>query len=159
MNSQETSLIRLAIPADMDAIKLLLPRLAEFELPPGRASRELWRGDLEMFLQWASGQRADLSVFVAQQQGLEIAGLAAVSLRDDLISGKPSAHLEVLVINKSAEGQGLGTRLIQRVEEHSKNSGALNLTLTVFATNQRARKLYEKSGLEAETMRYNKWFA
>jgi len=120
-----------------------------------------------MFEQWELGQRPDLSVFVASNAAHDdiapdistpdVIGVAAVSLRNDLISGNPSAHLEVLVIDKSAEGKGLGKQLLQLVENHATQSGASNLTLTVFANNKRARKLYEQSGLEAETMRYNKW--
>lgn len=149
--------VRAAVASDLDGISELLPRLAEFELPDGREANDVWRGDDEMFQQWASGKRTDVEVIVAENDRRKLSGVAAISMRKDAISSTASSHLEVLVIRKSDEGQGLGARLIATAENRAQSLGATSMTLNVFAANLHARKLYEKSGFYSEVIRYNKW--
>ena len=160
MAEQTTNIyqLRAAQASDLDGISELLPRLAEFELPDGREANDVWRGDDEMFQQWASGKRGDVEVIVAENENRQLSGVAAISMRKDAISSTASSHLEVLVIRKSDEGQGLGARLIETAESRAQSLGATSMTLNVFATNIHARKLYEKSGFYPEVIRYNKWF-
>ncbi len=156
-NYQSNYQLRTAIASDLDDISELLPRLADFELPDGREASDVWRGDEEMFQQWASGNRTDVEVMVAENDKQKLSGVVAISLRKDAISSTASSHLEVLVIRKSDEGQGLGARLIETAESRAQSLGATSMTLNVFAANSHARKLYEKSGFYSEVIRYNKW--
>ena len=161
--------IRDAVSGDLEHIIPLLPRLADFEIPEGREADELWAGDKAMMLDWANGERNDISVFVAiacvssvydvaddSNVSDSIVGVSAVSWRNDAHSGKSSAHLEILALDKSVEGMGLGKRLLERAELHAIENDASSMTLHVYAVNNRARKLYEKIGFEVEVIRYNK---
>lgn len=148
---------RAALVSDLDSISELLPRLADFDLPDGREANDVWRGDDEMFQQWASGKRTDVEVIVAENSSRQLSGVVAISMRQDAISSTSSSHLEVLVIRKSDEGQGLGAKLIETAENRAQSLGAASMTLNVFAANRQARKLYEKSGFYSEVIRYNKW--
>jgi len=152
--------IRNAVFGDIESIIALLPRLADFEIPEGREADELWAGDQAMMLAWANAEREDISVFVATANDTNgkdsIVGLSAVSWRNDVHSGKSSAHLEVLALDKAVEGQGLGRRLLETAEQHAIENNASSITLHVYAVNGRARKLYEKIGFEVEVIRYNK---
>jgi len=148
--------IRAATPNDIDAIVALLPRLADFDIPAGRESDDLWAGDRDMLLAWSEGKRDDVAAFVALDAQDTIIGLSALSLRKEMLSGQPSSHLEVLALAKDAEGQGIGRQLMDTAEQYAIRHGALSMTLHVFAANQRARQLYEKTGYDGELIRYSK---
>jgi len=156
--------VRNAVAEDLENIIPLLPRLADFEIPQGREADELWAGDKAMMLAWANGERKDINVFVATVcasvsddiANESIVGVSAVSWRNETYSGKSSSHLEILALDKSVEGMGLGKRLLETVEQHAVENHASSMTLHVYATNNRARCLYEKIGFEVEVIRYNK---
>ena len=157
MRENEGYKLRVAIAPDLEPIRGLLPRLADFDLPAGRFAEDVWRGDDDMFRQWANGKREDLEVIVAEDTNKRISGVVAISMRKDAIADAASSHLEVLMIGKSDEGRGLGARLIKTAESRARELGATSMTLNVFAANQQARRLYEKSGFYSEVVRYNKW--
>ena len=87
----------------------------------------------------------------------QIQGIILVTLRDEMLSHEPSAHLEAIVVSPKARGQGLGRRLLMRTEERVKALGAESLTLHVFSNNTRARSLYRSQGFEEEMLRCIKW--
>lgn len=149
--------IRPATPRDLDAILTLLPRLAAFKLPERRVAEDLWQGDAALLREWSIGKAPQCIVSVATDDGGEIAGVAITQLRKELLSGAPSAHLEVLVVREGAEGRGIGNALVEDAEATAAARGAESITLHVFATNDRARQLYERRGYEAELLRYIKY--
>lgn len=142
-------------PQHVEAMLALLPRLADYDIPPSRDARDLWRHDEALLRQWQAGN-ADCIVHVAVDANDEVVGLSLVRLRAELLSGAPSAHLEALALDKRAEGKGIAQALLQRAEEASLAQGAGSMTLHVFAVNRRARKLYERAGYDGELMRYIK---
>jgi ribosomal protein S18 acetylase RimI-like enzyme len=64
--------------------------------------------------------------------------------------------LEVIVVRDDAEGQGIGKALIGVIERAVQERGARSVTLHVFATNTRARAVYERLGYSGELIRYIK---
>lgn len=147
--------IRRANSDDLQQIKALLPRLANFEVPANRLPEQLWQGDLELILAWANNERPDVTVMVAVDDDT-VLGLAAVSERRELLSREPSVHLEVLSLDECAEGHGIGSALMREVEQIALDKGARCISLHVFSANQRARALYERHGYAAEIIRYFK---
>ena len=150
--------IRPATPADLDAMLALFPRLAAFELPPRRVPEHLWHGDAELLQAWAAGRAPNLLVRVAVDANDKVLGVALISLRDELLSHAPSAHLEVLAVDAAAEGRGLGRALLDSAEEAARARGAQSMSLHVFAKNTRARAVYERMGYDGELLRYIKHF-
>ncbi len=153
----DKAVVRAATPTDIDGILELMPRLAMFELPDERDPKDLWRHDAEMAKRWAAGDAPNCRVHVADAEG-RIVGLAMVTLRPELLSEAPSAHLEALAVEDGFEGQGLGRQLIEAAETGALAGGAASMTLHVFARNERARALYERSGFDGELLRYIKRF-
>jgi ribosomal protein S18 acetylase RimI-like enzyme len=149
-------LIRPAMPHDLDAICELLPRLAEFELPPGRVPRHLWQGDEKVLRAWAAGKDHSCLVHVAEGREKRLLGAAMARLRTEMLSGEPSAHLEILMVAKEAEGHGIGKALVSASEFTSRVHGAKSMTLHTFSTNTRARRMYEELGYFGEIIRYGK---
>jgi GNAT superfamily N-acetyltransferase len=136
----------------------LFPRLASFDLPDNRNPKHLWADDARMLTDWAAGNRDDCFVLVAKDEEDRVLGVAIVTLKPELLSHAPSAHLEALVVADNAEGQGVGGSLLAAAEEEARQRGALSMTLHVFALNQRARKVYERAGYDGELIRYIKSF-
>ena len=151
--------VNLANPDDCDAMLELFPRLASFELPNGRNPDHLWRGDADMLREWASGANENCLVNVARDDDGSILGVAMVTLRPELLSHSPSAHLEVLVVAESAEGRGVGTALLEAAETGAREHGARSMSLHVFASNTRARRVYERAGFDGELLRYIKLYS
>ena len=71
-----------------------------------------------------------------------------VTLREELLSHAPSAHLETIVVAPAARGRGIGRSLLARAEDRAQQLGAQSLTLHVFSNNHRARRLYQRGGYE-----------
>lgn len=148
-------IVEAAMFEDRDAIMALLPRLAAFEIPNQRAPEELWQGDAEMVQQWVDKERTNMDVWLVRANN-SVIGVSIVSYKPELLTNKPSAHLEVLAVDKSAEGQGVATALIQYSEKMAVDKGAQFMSLHVFANNERARALYDRQGFDGELMRYIK---
>jgi ribosomal protein S18 acetylase RimI-like enzyme len=148
--------IRPAQLDDLDAIRELMPRLAEFELPRGRVAEHLWKGDEKILLAWAAGKEPGCLIQVAVSEDQHILGVAMSRLRDELLSGEPSAHLEALMVAKSAEGSGIGRALMDAAESAAAERGAKSMTLHAFASNTRACRLYDGLGYDGELIRYTK---
>ena len=148
-------LIRFGTPLDLPGIEILLPRLADFDVPSYRVPEHLWQGDRDIILEWAQGYRDDIEVAVATAED-SVVGVAVLTLRKELLSGEPSAHLEVLAVAASVEGFGVGSALLREVETIALKNGARSISLHVFSKNKRARALYERQGFNGELMRYFK---
>jgi ribosomal protein S18 acetylase RimI-like enzyme len=148
--------VRNAVRDDGEAILALMPRLAAFDVPESRNPVDLWRSDAAMLQRWLDGENPECVVHVAVGDDKELLGFAMTSLRPELLSHEPSAHLEAIAVDERAVGKGVGKALLAAVEEEAREKGALTVTLHVFARNSAARGFYERSGYDGELMRYIK---
>lgn len=148
--------VRQAVGEDGDAILALMPRLASFDVPQSRNPVDLWRSDAAMFRRWLDGEAEECFVHVAVDDANQLLGFTLVSLRPELLSHEPSAHLEAIAVSEDAEGSGIGQALLTAAENEARTKGAKTMTLHVFAVNGRARRFYEKSGYDGELLRYIK---
>lgn len=148
--------VREAGAGDGEAILALMRRLASFDVPESRNPVDLWRSDAAMFEQWRNGEAPECFVHVAEDETQKVIGFSLTSLRPELLSHEPSAHLEAIAVSEDAEGMGVGQALLAAAEDEARAKGATTITLHVFAVNTRARGFYEKSGYDGELMRYIK---
>ncbi len=151
--------VRSGVNEDGEAILALMPRLAAFDVPNSRNPVDLWRSDAAILQRWLDGEATECFVHVAVDDARKLLGFTLVSLRPELLSHEPSAHLEAIVVGEGAEGMGVGRALLTAAESEAKSQGALTITLHVFASNTRARGLYEQSGYDGELLRYIKELA
>lgn len=63
-------------------------------------------------------------------------------------------HIGDLIVLEEYRGQGIGKQLIEKVEEHYKNSEFENINLTTYQF--QAPEFYKKCGFEVEFIRKNK---
>lgn len=62
--------------------------------------------------------------------------------------------MDGIAVKKEAQGQGVGTKLLETIFSYAREEGFQRVRLDVVDTNPGARKLYEKLGFEAkQTMR------
>lgn len=149
--------IRNATLNDQERLMELLPLLADFDIPEARKPEDLWHGDVPL-LQAVLADTADQSFLdVAVNNAGRILGFVLVTMREELLSHAPSAHLEAIVVSPQARGQGLGRTLLQHTEDVVKSRGAHSLSLHVFNKNDRAKTLYSSHGFDNELIRAIKW--
>ena len=147
--------VRDALATDGDAMLALMPRLADFDVPAHRQPEHLWSGDAAMLRRWLTGDADQCLVQVASIND-EIVGFILTTLRPDLLSHAPSAHLEAIAVAPSSEGRGAGKALLRAAEENARKHGAEAMTLHVISSNTRARAVYEYFGYRDEMLRYFK---
>lgn len=148
--------VRNARAKDGEAMLAILPRLAAFELPESRTAEHLWVHDAALMREWIDGKADNVLMHVAEDGDQSIVGVAMVTLRPEMLSHEPSAHLEAIAVSEDVEGQGVGQRLLDAAENEARAQGAKTITLHVFSNNKRARGFYERSGYDGELMRYIK---
>ena len=148
---------RAASPNDYGALLKLLPQLADFEIPIRRVAKDLWEGDAALLKEVLEKKSRVTFADVAVDSNDQIQGVILVTMREEILSHEPSAHLEAIVVTPDARGQGLGRRLLKRTEKRVRELGAISLTLHVFSNNSRARSLYRSYGFDEEMLRCIKW--
>ena len=148
---------RPATAEDYDDLLLLLPELADFEVPIRRVASDLWEGDARLLKSVLEQKTSVTFADVAVDKYDKIQGVIMVTIREEFLSHQPSAHLETIIVAPAARGQGLGRRLLERAEARAAELGAQSLSLHVFSNNLRARSLYKSHGFEEELLRCIKW--
>jgi GNAT superfamily N-acetyltransferase len=146
--------LRRATADDARTLELLAARLAGFELPPWRTAEEIASADGRAMLAAVRAGHADDEVLIAERDGAA-AGCLHLLVATDFF-GRRHAHLSVIAVTEAAEGSGVGRVLMRRAEQWARERGLALLTLNVFATNARARRLYERAGYAPEVMKYVK---
>jgi ribosomal protein S18 acetylase RimI-like enzyme len=149
--------IRPATSEDQARLLELLPLLADFDIPKARKAQDLWLGDVPLLKAVLAGKADQTFLDVAVNEEDYILGLVLITMREELLSHAPSAHLEAIVVSPEARGMGLGRTLLQHTEDAVSRRGAHSLSLHVFNKNQRAKSLYTSQGFDNELIRAIKW--
>ena len=146
-------IIRPAQPGDREFVLALADRLVSFDVPAFRTKDELAEGDRRALAAWFRDPKPDEALFVAEIEGRQ-AGCAYLVTHVDYFNERTHAHLSVLAVTAEAEGQGIGSALLDRSEAWARERGSDRLTLSALVTNSRARSLYERRGFTGEYIRY-----
>lgn len=142
---------------DLTSMLDLLPQLADFNLPAKRNPNDLWESDAQLLQEVIQGDANESFADVITGDDDQPLGMILITLRKELMSKAPSAHLEAIVVQPQARGRGLGRKLLAHAEKASAARGAQSLSLHVFSNNLRARGLYDEAGFDSELIRAIKW--
>lgn len=145
---------RTATPADVDALRHLASRMANFELPPWRTAAEVCEADANAMVNAVTAGDPDSQVFIVERGG-RVAGCLHMLVAQDFF-GRRHAHISVVAVSEEAEGTGVGMALMDLADQWARRRRLPLITLNVFAANARARRLYEKAGFTAEVIKYAK---
>ena len=60
-------------------------------------------------------------------------------------------YLQAIAVDKELRGEGVGSTLIDSIEDRARATGSTRLSLDVSAKNEGARRLYERRGMTVES--------
>ena len=148
-------LIRLAEDDD-DFILALVPRFADFALPPWRRRHECIEGIRQDLLRHLEDQPANSYLFVAENADGERVGFVHLQRTTDFFTGRGNCHISDLAVLPQHEGTGVGKALLAHAEDWAREHHCALVTLAVLPGNERARALYEASGYGVDLLRLAK---
>lgn len=86
----------------------------------------------------------------------QIVGLAGAFLHLAIEHDRPVARLTGLVVHQGWRGRGIGTRLMEHLEEWAQQQGAVAITLTSADHRHGAHEFYRHIGYEQTGVRFTK---
>ena len=137
--------IRKATDKDFPAIFGLITELAEYEESLDKVSNSL-----ELMYE----QKDYFNCYVAETEEKEIIGMALYYFSYYTWVGK-TLYLDDLYVKEAYRGNGLGTRLMDKMFEVAKAEKCKRFRLQVLNWNEPAINLYEKSGFNVDKTWYN----
>nr|WP_321485044.1 GNAT family N-acetyltransferase [uncultured Draconibacterium sp.] len=137
--------IRKATENDFPAIFGLITELAEYEESLDKVSNSL-----ELMYE----QKNYFNCYVAETEEKEIIGMALYYFSYYTWVGK-TLYLDDLYVKEAWRGNGLGSRLMDKMFEVAKAEKCNRFRLQVLNWNESAIKLYEKSGFTVDKTWYN----
>ncbi len=75
-----------------------------------------------------------------------------IGMAIDQVTGQRHPHIFLLYVSPEHRRQGIGSALMQQVENWAKERGDRQIGLQVFHHNQPARRLYEKLGYQPQAL-------
>ncbi len=104
--------------------------------------------DLELMLKDRSRP-----IFVAVREQKVIGYIFCILKRPEnssIMTDILTLHIDDLCIDEAARGEGVGTQLMEHAKCFAKECGCYNLTLNVWALNEKGMHFYEKCGLRPQ---------
>lgn len=89
-------------------------------------------------------------IFVAEEDGNVLGYAFCVFVchpADNILTDVKSLYIDDLCVDETTRGKGVGKALYEFVKAFAKEQGCYNLTLNVWACNQKAMGFYEAMGL------------
>lgn len=84
-------------------------------------------------------------VFLAWQDDAAV-GVAVCFRLFSTFAGRPLLNIHDIAVDETHRGRGIGTQLLEAVEEEARASGCCKVTLEVRADNPAAERLYRRFG-------------
>lgn len=148
--TRATVSIRALGPADLAAYRALRLRgLAEHpEAFTSSAEEEAAKPAQGLAQRLSPRAAAPHDVVLGAFDGDALVGLLGMDV-DMRAKSRHSGHVFGMYVPADHAGQGIGRRLVEAVIAHAARAGLAQLVLTVTATNDAARTLYERTGFAA----------
>lgn len=148
--------IRRHTPADQEFVLSLAERFSDFELPAWRSTTELDTANQVALKKVLEAPEPESVLLLAENEAGRPAGFIYLHAQTDFFNGQQVGYLSDLAVDKAYEGQGMGRLLMEAAEAWARERGYPHLALNVFASNVRARQMYEKFGFQQEVVKYVK---
>lgn len=149
--------IREAVASDRAELVRLLDEMKAHhrELAPDESRFHVDEDDLDAFAALVLGDPGIL-VMVAEGDGRL---LAFAELRYLAKSWGRSCEIDLLAVDASSRGRGIGTMLMRAIEGRAADAGVTGMRLNVSLGNDGARRFYERLGYEQSAVRLGKALA
>jgi GNAT superfamily N-acetyltransferase len=148
--------VRAATASDLEFVLGLVPDLLSFgPPPPWRDAEHMGTVDLAVMEDAVRGRTPGSLIMIAEAGEGERLGFIHLSEEEDYYAGA-CGHVGDIVVAASARGRGVGRTLLRAAEQWARGEGYSLITLNVFLGNEKAARVYESVGYNAETTRYVK---
>ncbi len=147
--------LRPAHAHDRDYLVRATELLADFPVPAWRTAEAIAEADRRVLLEALDHPSPENLIIIAERGGGPVGCLFATT-EVDYFTGESTGHVEVVVVDRGAQGLGIGGRLLEAAETWARDRGIRLLTLNTFADNRRARAVYEHLGYREEIVKYLK---
>ncbi|MEK6249743.1 MAG: GNAT family N-acetyltransferase, partial [Planctomycetales bacterium] len=127
-------------PKHCASVEQLINEYVQDPLETGQPLREDVRTRL------VRGLQENPTLVLLAQQDEAYVGIAVCLRGYTTFSARPALNIHDLAVTSTCRGQGVGSALLEAVEERARQSDCARLTLEVRAANQDARRLYERFG-------------
>lgn len=146
-------MIRKMINDDKDFILQLSTRFNEFEFMEWRDHKKMEESQLKIAKEAIENNDIDSDIFVVEDIEKNLLGYLHMTKNIDFFTEVEQGYISAIAVSKDGEGKGIATKLMGKAEEWSKEKGYKQLTLNVFASNDRAIKFYQKLKFENEIIK------
>jgi ribosomal protein S18 acetylase RimI-like enzyme len=154
--TQTTIIIRPATPADHPFICSLSTRLAMVAQLPGRKEAELQAFQDRHMQAALTKTGAQIVTLVAAMPTGPVLGFIHLHPEPDPVTSEPAGYVSMLAVVPEAEGQGIARQLMAAAEDWARSHGFRCLSLDVFASNERARRFYDRIGFSEDSVKLYK---
>jgi ribosomal protein S18 acetylase RimI-like enzyme len=148
-----TLTIRKMEETDKEFIVGLSTRFTDFDFMAWRDPQVMKDAQLKMAVEAVEGNDPDSDIFVVEDEKNNLVGFLHMTKNIDYFTGEAQGYISSIAVSKEGEGRGIARKLMEKAEEWTKSKGYKQLTLNVFAQNERAIKLYEKFNFENEIVK------
>lgn len=131
---------------DIDGMVDLLNQLFEIE-SDFTPNPELERKGLKMLLQ------SDLASVLIASEGVKVIGMCTAQIIVSTAAGGLKAQVEDVVVDKDYRRQGIGTKLLNAMEQEMKQKGVVRLALAVDKNNECATAFYNQGNWKEPCMK------
>lgn len=147
--------IRAAVKADEPWVRSLIPRLHEFGPPAYRPVPVMNEAEATATAAAIEGT-GDRTVLIAIDGDGTRLGFVHLETATDFFTHERHGHISTIVVDRDAEGRGVGQALLDAAGRWCRERGYRLLTLNVFEDNAAARRLYARAGFGVDTIKYAK---
>lgn len=133
---------------DKEFILSLTSRFTQINYLNFRDPLKMKKRQEEMALESVNNNQS--SIFIAEKDGKYL-GYIELKKWIDYFTEKEQGYVCAIAVTKEAEGKGVGTILLKKAEDWTKQKGYKEIVLQVFTANRNALKLYEKLGYKSDT--------
>lgn len=130
---------------DKNFIIELSERFTDFEFLSSRDVQKHKEKQKEMAYQ--STKNNPQGIFIAEDNGKYL-GYIEVREYLDYFTNEKQGYVHSIAVVKDCEGKGIGSELMEKAEEWSREKGYKNLVLQLFTSNIRAMNFYKNLGFE-----------
>jgi ribosomal protein S18 acetylase RimI-like enzyme len=145
--------IRKMEETDKDFIIGMSTRFTEFDFMEWREPELMKEAQLKMARESVESNDPDSDIFVVEDEKKNLLGFLHMTKNVDYFTGEEQGYISSIAVSKEGEGKGIARKLMEKAEEWTKSKGYKQLTLNVFARNERAVNLYKKIGFENEIVK------
>ncbi|MBM7662018.1 ribosomal protein S18 acetylase RimI-like enzyme [Bacillus mesophilus] len=145
--------IRSMTEEDKEFIIGLSTRFTEFDFMEWRDPEKMKDAQFKLITDAIENLDSDSDIFVAEDDTRKLLGFLHLTKNVDYFTGESQGYISSLAVSKEGEGKGIAKSLMEKAEEWSRSKGYKQLTLNVFARNERALNFYSKFEYEKEVIK------